>query len=162
MAKVTIEDVKLLDKYLTSKNIDYVLTGTVALTLHGALPAGYDADDIDIIVRTRPDNREIIMNMLAELETLSGCKYGAEHYNQRVYIFKIGKNNVKVNAFENNALLNNEPVRYQIQMIDGSLICVHDVMDIFRAKFGMGRLKDHHFCVKMFNQICAMFPCSKK
>ena len=162
MAKVTIEDVKLLDKYLTSKNIDYVLTGTVALAHHGALPAGYDADDIDIIVRTKPDNREIIMSMLAELQALSGCEYDTEHYDHRVYIFKIGKNNIKVNAFENNELLNNEPVRYQIQMINGTPICVHDVMDIFRAKFGMGRPKDHQFYIKMFNQISAMFPCSKK
>lgn len=162
MAKVTIEDVKLLNDYLTSKNIDYVLTGTVALTLHGALPAGYDANDIDVIVCTRPDNREIIMSMLAELETLSGCKYDAEHYDHHVYIFKIGKNNIKVNAFENNVLLNNEPVRYQIQIVDGALIRVHDVMDIFRAKFGMGRPKDHEFFAKIVNQLSNMFPCSKK
>lgn len=158
--QVTNKDLKLLDEFLTKKSIAYVLTGTAGLYIHGFLPKGYEVHDIDIIVPTATisnEAREAIKEVFLEQETLSDCRYENEHYDHQVYIFRIGKSGTKVNAFEGNILGCNKPINFRQINFEGHIINVHDVNDILEAKLSLNRPKDYQFCVKMFNQICAMF-----
>jgi hypothetical protein len=158
---VTNRDVKLLDEFLTEKGIDYVLTGTAGLYIHGFLPKGYDVHDIDIIVPMNTNDELLVNGVFSEQETLSDCKNESDYF-QKVFTFKIGKSGVKVNVFVNNILGNDNSTNFREINFEGHTIKVHSVWNILEAKFKMGRPKDHHFCVKMFTQICAMFPCLKK
>lgn len=160
---VTNKDVQALNEFLENRNVDYVLTGTAALFYHGLLPEGTEVHDIDIIVLTTEETRPALQAMFNELEGLSGCRRDNEHYESRVYVFKVGSNNIKVNAFEGDVLgrSDNHPKNHTI-IIDGAPIKVHDVLDILKAKFSLGRQKDADFCFKLINQLSSMFLCSKK
>ena len=160
---VTNKDIQALNEFLENRNVDYVLTGTAALFYHGLLPEGTEVHDIDIIVLTTEETRPALQAMFKELENLSGCQYENEHYTQSVYVFKVGANNIKVNAFEGDVLgcSNNHPKNHTI-IIDGAPIKVHDVLDILKAKFSLRRQKDADFCFKLINQLSSMFLCSKK
>lgn len=156
---VTSKDIQALNEFLENRNVDYVLTGTAALCYHGLLPEGTEVHDIDIIVLTNEETRPALQAMFKELENLSGCKYENEHYKQSVYVFKVGANNVKVNAFESDVLGcgGNHPKNHTI-IIDGAPIKVHDALDILKAKFSLNRVKDHEFFAKIVNQLSNMFP----
>ena len=156
---VTNKDIQALNEFLENRNVDYVLTGTAALFYHGLLPEGTEVHDIDIIVLTNAETRPALQAMFKELENLSGCKYENEHYKQSVYVFKVGANNIKVNAFEGDVLGcgGNHPKNHTI-IIDGAPIKVHDALDILKAKFSLNRVKDHEFFAKIVNQLSNMFP----
>lgn len=160
---VTNKDIQVLNEFLENRNVDYVLTGTAALFYHGLLPEGTEVHDIDIIVLTTEETRPALQAMFKELENLSGCKYENEHYKQSFYVFKVGANNIKVNAFEGDVLGcgGNHPKNHTI-IIDGAPIKVHDALDILKAKFSLRRQKDVDFCFKLINQLSSMFLCSKK
>ena len=135
-------DLKTLDDFLVNHGVIYVLTGTAALRCHGALPNSHEVHDIDIIVLTDNENRDALMSMFSELENLSGCRYCEEHYTHRVYIFKIGQDNIKVNVFEGKA----EDTPYHcVNIPEVGSIFVHDVSAILQAKFSLSRPKDYAF-----------------
>ena len=160
---VTNKDIQVLNEFLENRNVDYVLTGTAALFYHGLLPEGIEVHDIDIIVLTNAETRPALQAMFKELENLSGCQCENEHYEHRVYVFKVGANNIKVNAFEGDVLRcgGNYPKNHTI-IIDGAPIKVHNALDILKAKFSLRRQKDADFCFKLINQLSSMFLCSKK
>lgn len=160
---VTNKDIQVLNEFLENRNVDYVLTGTAALFYHGLLPEGTEVHDIDIIVLTNKETRPALRAMFKELENLSGCQCENEHYKQSVYVFKVGANNIKVNAFEGDVLGcgGNHPKNHTV-IIDGAPIKVHDALDILKAKFSLRRQKDADFCFKLINQLSSMFLCSKK
>ena len=156
---VTNKDIQALNEFLENRNVDYVLTGTAALFYHGLLPEGTEVHDIDVIVLTNEETRPARRGMFKELENLSGCQCENEHYKQSVYVFKVGANNIKVNAFEGDVLGcgGNHPKNHTI-IIDGAPIKVHDALDILKAKFSLNRVKDHEFFAKIVNQLSNMFP----
>lgn len=156
---VTNKDIQALNEFLENRNVDYVLTGTAALFYHGLLPEGTEVHDIDIIVLTNAETRPALRAMFKELENLSGCQCENEHYGQPVYVFKVGANNIKVNAFEGDVLGcgSNHPKNHTI-IIDGAPIKVHDALNILKAKFSLNRVKDHEFFAKIVNQLSNMFP----
>lgn len=156
---VTNKDIQALNEFLENRNVDYVLTGTAALFYHGLLPEGTEVHDIDVIVLTNEETRPALRAMFKELENLSGCQCENEHYKQSVYVFKVGANNTKVNAFEGDVLGcgGNHPKNHTI-IIDGAPIKVHDALDILKAKFSLNRVKDHEFFAKIVNQLSNMFP----
>ena len=160
---VTNKDIQVLNEFLENRNVDYVLTGTAALFYQGLLPEGTEVHDIDIIVLTNEETRPALQAMFKELENLSGCQCENEHYEHLVYVFKVGANNIKVNAFEGDVLRcgDNHPKNHTI-IIDGAPIKVHDALDILKAKFSLRRQKDVDFCFKLINQLSSMFLCSKK
>lgn len=160
---VTNKDIQALNEFLENRNVDYVLTGTAALFYHGLLPENTEVHDIDIIVLTNAETRPALQAMFKELENLSGCQCENEHYEQSVYVFKVGANNIKVNAFEGDVLGHggNHPKNHTI-IIDGAPIKVHDVLDILKAKFSLYRQKDADFCFRLINQLSSMFICLKK
>lgn len=156
---VTNKDIQALNEFLENRNVDYVLTGTAALFYHGLLPEGTEVHDIDVIVLTNEETRPALRAMFKELENLSGCQCENEHYKQSVYVFKVGANNTKVNAFEGDVLGcgGNHPKNHTI-IIDGAPIKVHDTLDVLKAKFSLNRVKDHEFFAKIVNQLSNMFP----
>lgn len=139
---VQLSDLKILNDFLVRNGVDYVLTGTAALYIHGALPSNHVIHDIDIIALTNDSNRETLMALFHDLEHLSGCEYCEEHYKHRVYIFKIDQNNIKVNVFEGKV----EDTPFQIMCLDeiGNIL-VHNVDAILQAKFSLSRPKDYAF-----------------
>lgn len=160
---VTNKDIQALNEFLENRGVNYVLTGTAALFYHGLLPEGTEVHDIDIIVLTNEETRPALQAMFKELEDLSGCR-DEEHYKSQVYVFKVGANNIKVNAFEGDVLdcSDNHPKNHTI-IIDGAPIKVHDALDILKAKFSLRRQKDADFCFKLINQLLSLMSlCSKK
>lgn len=155
---VTNKDIQALNEFLENRGVNYVLTGTAALFYHGLLPKNTEVHDIDIIVLTSEETRPALQAMFKELENLSGCKYDNEHYTQQVYVFKVGANNIKVNAFEGDCIGGTQYPKSHTMVIDGASILVHDVLDILRAKFSLNRVKDHEFFAKIVNQLSNMFP----
>lgn len=147
-------DLKTLNDFLVSRDVDYVLTGTMALYVHGALPSNYEVKDLDIIALTTDENRDALMSMFGELEKLSGCQYCDEHYTHRVYIFKIGQYNIKVNVFEGKP--ENTPSSQMFIPEIGMMIRVHDVSAILEAKFSLSRPKDYMFFHKYIAWLSGM------
>lgn len=158
---VTNKDIQALNEFLENRNVNYVLTGTAALFYHGMLPENTDVHDIDIIVITSNETRPALQAMFKELENLSGCQLDNEHYSSRVFVFKVGENNVKVNVFECNLDKESYPKRQTI-IIDSNPIQVHDAMEVLKAKFALNREKDHLFFTRLICQLSKMFLCSKK
>ena len=157
---VTSKDIKTLNEFLENRGVSYVLTGTAALFYQGALPEGIEVHDIDIIVLTNDETRPALQAMFKELEKLSGCQYENKHYEQSVYVFKVGANNIKVNAFEGR--WEELACNCSSMNIDGITILVNKVMAVLKAKFALNREKDHLFFTKLICQLSKMFLCSKK
>lgn len=166
---VTSKEIKKLTDFLLVRGIKFVITGTTALRIHGLLPQDTEPHDLDIIVITdnnKPKERAAIMDMLKELEVLSGCEYCDEHYSDRVYIFKIGENNIKVNAFEGNI----QDVHYITALCPDDTnpgkqfpVNIHGVDEILQAKFSIGRKKDYTYFMQILTQLISYFrPCLKK
>lgn len=155
---VTNKDIQALNEFLENRGVNYVLTGTAALFYHGLLPENTEVYDIDIIVLTTEETRPALQAMFNELEGLSGCRYDNEHYKSQVYVFKVGSNNIKVNAFEGDVLGGSNYPKNHTIVIDGAPIQVHDTFDVLRAKFSLNRVKDHEFFAKIVNQLSNMFP----
>lgn len=158
---VTNKDILALNEFLENRHVDYVLTGTVALSYHGLLPYGVEVHDIDIIALTTDETRPALQAMFKELENLSGCQYDNEHYDHDVYTFKVGENNVKVNVFEGCLGKSNFP-NFQTMVINETSFKIHDAIDIFKAKFSLRRQKDFDFYLKLISQLNSIFLCSKK
>lgn len=149
---VTGNDIKALNEFLENREIDYVLTGTAALYYHEAMPEDEDVHDIDIIVLTTPDTRPALQAMFKELEALSGCQ-NDKKYKNKCFTFKVGANNVKVNALEGIS----GKVPFCFMDIEGTIVKVHGVKSILEAKFGLNRMKDHVFFAKVVKQLSTMF-----
>lgn len=164
---VTTKDIKILDMFMQAHNIPYVLTGTAALMVHGILPKGYAADDIDIIVLANKSEDfskyTSIEKTLSELELLSGEEKNVD-YNS-VITFKV--NGVKVNAFMDGKEIHKKETGCQdnytnnsgekehccTMIIEDRHICVSDVICVLRAKFGLKRMKDYMFAKDLASTI---------
>lgn len=163
---VTTKDIQILDMFMQEHNIHYVLTGTAALMVHGILPEGYVADDIDIIVLVNQnedtDKYFTVKKTLRQLELLSGEKKNTD-YNSVVITFKA--NGVKVNAFMGGKLLSNNKYSscdsccesdnetYFITTIGDRQIKLSSVMCILKAKFSLKRMKDYKFAKDLTSTI---------
>lgn len=162
---VTTKDIQILDMFMQAHNIPYVLTGTAALMVHGILPEGYAADDIDIIVlvnQNEDSNKYFsVEKTLKQLELLSGEMKNAD-YNS-VITFKA--NGVKVNAFMGGKLLSNNKYSscdcccesdnetYLITSIEDRIIKLSSVLCVLKAKFGLKRMKDYKFAKDLASTI---------
>ncbi len=155
---VTTKDIQILDMFMQAHNIPYVLTGTAALMVHGILPEGYVADDIDIIVlvnASEDSNKfNLVEKTLKQLEMLSGEEKNVD-YNS---VITFRANGVKVNAFMGGKEIHKKETGCQdnfggfgetgkcaTMIIKDRCICVSDVICILRAKFGLKRMKDYKF-----------------
>ena len=165
---VTIKDIQTLDMFMQVHNIPYVLTGTAALMVHGILPEGYAADDIDIIVLVNQDensNRYFsVEKTLKQLELLSGEDKNNADYNS-VITFRV--NSVKVNAFMGGREIHKQEADnpnnyiggfgeeglYRTMTICANPIKVSCVNCILAAKFSLKRMKDYKFAKDLVSTI---------
>lgn len=156
--EVTNKDIKILHEFFENRGVEYILTGTCALFFHGILPEGEKAHDIDVIIPVTPETSGPIHAMLSEMETLSGIESWNDCYpdSAHVYRFKVGEPSVMVNAFKGD-MLGKEPLEYRVLNIDGDEIKVHTVRGVLKAKFGLGRQKDHAFFHKLIVYLTKMF-----
>lgn len=162
---VTTKDIQILDMFMQAHNIPYVLTGTTALMVHGILPEGYVADDIDIIVLVNQEEDSnkyfSVEKTLKQLELLSGEKKNAD-YNS---VITFRANGVKVNAFMGGKLLcdnkysscdcccESDNETYFITSIEDRQIKLSSVLCVLRAKFGLKRMKDYKFAKDLASTI---------
>ena len=165
---VTTKDIKILDMFMQAHNIPYVLTGTAALMVHGILPEGYVADDIDIIVlvNQKEDSNKYfaVEKTLKQLELLSGEKKNTD-YNS---VITFRANNVKVNAFMGGKEINEQQTSCQYNYINSfgenehynkimienaSFVRVSDVLCVLKAKFRLRRMKDYKFAKDLASTI---------
>lgn len=169
---VTTKDIRVLDMLMQAHNIPYVLTGTAALMVHGILPEGYVADDIDIIVlanQNEDSNKYFsIEKTLKQLELLSGEKKNAEYNSEYNSVITFKANGIKVNAFMGGKeILKQEvgnPNNYiggfgenghysKIMIENASFVKVSDVNCILTAKFHLKRMKDYKFAKDLASTI---------
>lgn len=164
---VTTKDIQILDMFMQAHNIPYVLTGTAALMVHGILPEGYTADDIDIIVlanQNEDSNKYFsVEKTLKQLELLSGEEKNSD-YNS---VITFRANGVKVNAFMGGKEIHKKETGCQDNYIGGfgetgkcttmiiedRYVCVSDVICILKAKFGLKRMKDYKFAKDLASTI---------
>ena len=163
---VTTKDIQVLDMFMQAYNIPYVLTGTAALMVHGILPEGYVADDIDVIVlvNKKEDSHKFnqVEKTLTELQSLSGNKK-CESYD----VITFNANGTKVNAFmggkeiykketscqDNYIGAFGETGKCTTMIIKDRYICVSDVLCVLKAKFGLKRNKDYKFAKDLASTI---------
>lgn len=149
-----LEGLLQLNDLMRANGIDYILTGSLGLYIHGIVPASYIPHDIDIIILDKKNKHPYLTNqMILDLFTQysGGDRPEYAYYDASdMFIFYIGKNKMEVNAFVdvNNVFGKSD---FRIMNIKGSEIKVNNAFSILGKKFQMRRLKDYQF----FNEIQA-------
>ncbi|MBP5714102.1 MAG: protein kinase family protein [Prevotella sp.] len=143
-----IDGLKQLDDLMRANGIDYVLTGSLGLYMHGLVPASYIPHDIDIIISSNKNKHPFLTNqMILDLfcQYSGGDRPEYAYYDASdMFIFYLGKNKLEINAFVDvNKVF--ERMDYLIMNIMGSDIKVNNALSIFREKFKMRRQKDLQF-----------------
>ena len=143
-----IDGLKQLDDLMRANGIDYVLTGSLGLYMHGLVPASYIPHDIDIIISNNKNKHSFLTNqMILDLfcQYSGGDRPEYAYYDASdMFIFYLGKNKLEINAFVDvNKVF--ERMDYLIMNIMGNDIKVNNALSIFREKFKMRRQKDLQF-----------------
>lgn len=143
-----IDGLKQLDDLMRANGIDYTLTGSLGLYLHGLVPASYIPHDIDIIISNNKNKHPFLTNqMILDLfcQYSGGDRPEYAYYDASdMFIFYLGKNKLEINAFVDvNKVF--ERMDYRIMNIMGCDIKVNNALSIFREKFKMRRQKDLQF-----------------
>ena len=137
-----------LDDLMNANGIDYVLSGSLGLYVHGLVPPNYIPHDIDIILADNKNKHPFLTNQMILDLFVQHC--GGERTDYTCYdasdlfVFFVGKNRIMINAFidRNNVFKNFD---YSIMNIKGRSIKVNNALSIFKAKYQMRRLKDYQF-----------------
>ena len=141
---IILEGLIDLDDLFTANGLDYMLTGSLGLYLHGLTPCSYLPHDIDVIVVSYeipflPD--DYLLNLF---EQYCGSKGPVYEDGTRTFIFYVGKYNIEVNAFFYGTALF-APYNYRDFLLWNHRIKVRDALCIFKEKYRLRRLKDFQF-----------------
>lgn len=143
-----LEGLIILNDLMKSNGIDYVLTGSLGLYIHGMVPESYVPHDIDIIISS-DENKHLCLTSQMILDLFSqhsgGYRAGYEYIDaSNMFVFYIGHNKVEINAFVdvNNVFANSD---FCVINIMGHEIKVNNTLSIFKEKYKMRRLKDFKF-----------------
>lgn len=142
-----LEGFKLLNDLMRVNGIDFVLTGSLALYMHGLVPASYVPHDIDIIISSK--NKHPLQSNLILLDLFThfcGETKSEYAYSNAVdmFIFYLKKNMIKINAFiDINSVFAKSDFR--IMNVMGCEVKVHNALSILEKKYKMRRLKDYQF-----------------
>lgn len=156
---VTLDDIKILHEFLSKKNIDFVLTGTTGLYIHGLLPDGYKPEDVDIIVvASKATHGKYLFDEFMTIQKLAGGPAASENYKNECFTFKIGPNNTKVNAIM--CFIETDPTPTYIELTFGGnlkkTLKLHAVNEILNTKFSLHRTKDYKFFKDLIATISSM------
>ena len=143
-----LDGLKQLDVLMRVNGIDYVLTGSLGLYLHGFVPASYIPHDIDIIISNNNNKEPFLLNqMILDLfcQYSGGTRAEYAYYKASdTFIFYIGKNKLEINAFVDvNKVF--ERKDYCYMNIMGHEIKINNALSIVREKYKMRRQKDLQF-----------------
>jgi hypothetical protein len=155
-----IEGLIALDNLMKANGIDYVLTGSLGLYLHGITPISYVPHDIDIIFS---DNNDKLPNMTSQMILDLFVYYcGGERadytcYNvSDLFVFYIGNDMIVINAFvDRKDVFSNSD--YCTMNIMGHNIKVNKALSIFEEKYKLRRLKDYEFNNKIETSLNSFF-----
>lgn len=141
-----------LNEFCGANRIEYMVTGTVALSLLG-VPSNFAPQDIDIKIFHLTEEQK---DKLIELQFLSGLNN--ENYKDKCYSFYI--NNVKVNAIIDNTQsydeISNMAVCLSLQdekQAKYHVINVQKVAFAIRDKMRLGRLKDYEYMQNLIHNL---------
>lgn len=141
-----------LNEFCGANRIEYMVTGTVALSLLG-VPSNFAPQDIDIKIFHLTEEQK---DKLIELQFLSGLNN--ENYKDQCYSFYI--NNVKVNAIIDNTQsydeISNMGVCLSLQdekQAKYHAIDVQKVAFAIRDKMRLGRLKDYEYMQNLIHNL---------
>lgn len=141
-----------LDKFCKENEIDYVITGTLALELLG-ISANAEPGDIDILYYSGPDKMaDSVFKMQEEL----ACLEKANYPDCSTFTFKV--NDVKVNVIKARnyeELLKGETVFMKVPYC-GRPIFVHKALCVLNAKAKLHRQKDYDYMLRLINILTGM------
>ena len=143
-----LEGLMRLNDLFRANGIDYVLTGSLGLYIHGLVPTSYIPHDIDIIISNTQNKHPYLTNqMILDLfvQYTGGDRPEYAYYDASdMFIFYLGRNKLEINAFVDvNKVF--ERMDYCIMNIRGCDIKVNNALSIFREKFKLRRQKDLQF-----------------
>lgn len=143
-----IDGLKQLDDLMRANGIDYTLTGSLGLYLHGLVPTSYIPHDIDIIISNNKNKHPFLTNqMILDLfcQYSGGDRPEYAYYDASdMFIFYLGRNKLEINAFVDvNKVF--ERKDYCKMNIMGRDIKVNKALSIFREKYKLHRQKDLQF-----------------
>lgn len=142
------EGLRQLNDLLKANGIDYVLTGSLGLYMHGLVPTSYIPHDIDIIISNTQNKYHFLTNqMILDLFVWysGGDRPKYAYYDASdMFVFYLGRNKLEINAFVDiNKVF--ERMDYCIMNIMGCDIKVNNALSIFREKYKLHRQKDLQF-----------------
>ena len=137
---------------MEGNSIDFVLTGSLGLYIHGMTPDSYSPHDIDIIIVNNHSNHpaltnEMILNLFVQYSGGKRPKYG--YYSELdLFVFYIGSQRIEINAFydRENVIACSD---YKAYSIMNRKVYVKDVLSILKEKYKLCRLKDYQFNVNL-------------
>ena len=136
-----------LNDLMEANNIEYILSGSLGLFIHGMVPLSYIPHDIDIIISSNNKNYYLTNEMILDLfvQYCGGARPDYSYIDASdLFVFYIGINKIEVNAFVNRKeFFDNHD--YSIVNIRNHSIKVHHAVSILKAKYQMRRLKDYQF-----------------
>lgn len=143
-----LEGLMKLNDLFRANGIDYVLTGSLGLYIHGLVPTSYIPHDIDIIISNTQNKHPYLTNqMILDLfvQYSGGDRPEYAYYDASdMFIFYVGRNKLEINAFVDvNKVF--ERMDYCKMNIMGCDIKVNNALSIIREKFKMRRQKDLQF-----------------
>ena len=139
-----LEGIVQLNDLMTVNGIDYVLTGSLGLYMHGLVPFSYIPHDIDIIISNNKNKHPFLTNqMILDLfcQYSGGDRPEYAYYDASdMFIFYLGRNKLEINAFVDvNKVF--ERKDYCKMNIMGRDIKVNKALSIFREKYKLHRQK---------------------
>ena len=143
-----LEGLVQLNDLMTVNGIDYVLTGSLGLYMHGLVPFSYIPHDIDIIISNNKNKHPFLTNqMILDLfcQYSGGDRPEYAYYDASdMFIFYLGRNKLEINAFVdvNKVFERNDYCKMNIM---GRDIKVNKALSIFREKYKLHRQKDLQF-----------------
>ena len=143
-----LEGLVQLNDLMMANGIDYVLTGSLGLYMHGLVPFSYIPHDIDIIISNNKNKHPFLTNqMILDLfcQYSGGDRPEYAYYDASdMFIFYLGRNKLEINAFVDvNKVF--ERKDYCKMNIMGRDIMVNKALSIFREKYKLHRQKDLQF-----------------
>ena len=143
-----LEGLMQLNDLLRANGIDYVLTGSLGLYIHGLVPTSYIPHDIDIIISNTKNKHPYLTNqMILDLfvQYSGGDRPEYAYYDASdMFIFYLGRDKLEINAFVDVKKVF-ERKDYCKMNIMGCDIKVNNALSIFREKYKLRRQKDLQF-----------------
>ncbi len=147
---IVINTLIQLDDLLGANGIDYILTGSLGLYMHGLIPNTYLPHDIDIIALGCDNPAYCVDEFFNFFEHYCGSHGPIYEDGTRTFVFYIGSYHIEVNAFFHGNNLS-DPNSYREVFVGEHKIKLRDALCILKEKYRLCRLKDYQFNVDIQN-----------